>query len=115
MAQVDLDHAAVRHHKDVPLYVRSAEALKGLHRSLLEGTYLLSPRWRRDVKGTVQPAIVQVAGRGPDLGGGFSFPFSQPYLPKAINGSRSEAGGLAEGGRRVQGAAEGAGGAGRGR
>ena len=45
MAQVDLDHAAVRHHKDVPLYVRSAEALEGLHRSLLEGTYLLSPRW----------------------------------------------------------------------
>jgi hypothetical protein len=109
MAQVDLDHAAVRHDKKVPIDVRSAEALDGLHRSLLEGTYLLSPRWRRDVNGTVEPPIVQVAGRGPDLGDGFSFPFSEPYLPKAINGSGSEAGGLAEDGRRVQGATERAG------
>jgi hypothetical protein len=109
MAQVDLDHAAVGHDKEAPIDVRSAEAVDGAHRSLLEGTYLLSPRWRRDVKGTVEPPIVQVAGRGPDLGGGFSFPFSQPYLPKAINGSRRKAGRLAEDGGSVQGAPERAG------
>jgi len=58
MAQVDLDHAAVGHDKEIPIDVSPAEAIEGAHRSLLEGPYLLSPWGRRHVKGTVKPAIV---------------------------------------------------------